>query len=543
MIQFPINLKAHKRFNDSGRAFVADIEAACVFEINDIVSDILDMCEGSTTVQVKEVLKSKYQESEINEVFGYLFQLQMAGILFHGLPTINQEQIGFSGRVVIAPGFLYQLDQKPFLTRVGYHHLFRALSKELEVFIPISGTETLPTNFDWGGTTPLDIPTTSAQDLPRYYPNKCNGVLSLPHAPVHDVSLAYSSRIPTIFYVSSAEPDRQLILDKFFLLRDCDLLCVDSWWLKDYLSDFAPNTEKIVVLPVGVEGDIYTSKDAQESKLTLAGAFQNERMKSDPLILLFLPNASYENRTLVHLLARNHPEFLFIVVGGMNHSELGSHYENVEHFQVEDITDYQALPVIYSAANLGYYAAVPGANAFYLSSTLYCGTPLIISGEHDNNAMKDLGAYIQIAANTAPAETAKIVSKSLVSLLEDQSLLARYRDFAIRKGRSFTWESVAKTIKNHFISLHEQLPQTGSTLTNLPSFFQYHYDTVQGKTIPAAYERPTFTQENVNIAIAKELMQTHSANQVSAVLEHICGDSNIAEDIRKYLSIERMEHE
>jgi hypothetical protein len=543
MIQFPINLKAHKKFNDSGHAFVADIEAACVFEVNDIVSDLLDMCETSTTAQVKEVLRSKYQESEINQVFGYLFQLQMAGILFHQTSVIDQERIEFSEQIVVLPSFLNRLDQKPFLTRVAYHLMCRALSRELEVSIPITNTEGLPTNFDWEGVTPLEIPSEAGQDLIRYYPEKCHGMLSLPHATAHDVSLAYSSRIPTIFYVSSAEPDRQLILDKFFLLRDCDLLCVDSWWLKDYLSDFAPDTEKVVVLPVGVEGDVYTSKDAQESKLTLAGAFQSERMKSDPLILLFLPNASYENRNLVHLLARTHPEFLFIVVGGMNHSQLGSHYENIEYFQVEDITDYQALPVIYSAADLGYYAAVPGANAFYLSSALYSGVPLTISGEHDNSTMQDLGAYIQIAANTAPAETAEIVSKSLISLLEDQSLLAQYRDQAIRKGRSFTWESVAKTIKNHFISLRERLLQTEFTLTNLPSFFRYHYDTVQGKAIPAAYERPDFMHETVNVAIAKELMQTHSMNQVSVVLERICGDSSIAGDIRKYLSIGRKHDE
>lgn len=368
-------------------------------------------------------------------------------------------------------------------------------------------------------------------------------MLSLPHATAHDISLAYSSRIPTIFYVSSTEPDRQLILDKFFLLRDCDLLCVDSWWLKDYLSDFVPDTEKVAVLPVGVEGDVYTSKDAQESKLTLAGAFQSERMKSDPLILLFLPNASYENRNLVHLLARNHPEFLFIVVGGINHSQPGSHYENVEYFQVEDIIDYQALPVIFGAADLGYYAAVPGANAFYLSSALYSGVPLIISGAHDNSMMENLGAYIQIAANTAPAETAEIVSKSLVSLLKDQSLLARYRDLAIRKGRSFTWESVAKTIKNHFISLREGLLQTESTLTNLPSFFRYHYDTIQGKAIPVAYERPDLMQEAVNVAIAKELMQTHSRNQVSVALNHMCKDKEMAERMLTYLTTERNEHE
>ena len=527
MIQFPIGLSAHKRFYDSGRAFVADMEAGCVFEVDNVVCDILDMCENATTAEVEDTLRLKYQVSEINDAFSYLYQLQMAGIVFQERSAINQEQTGFSGRIVIAPGFLNQLDQKPFLTRVGYHHLFSALSKELEVFIPISGTENPPTNFDWGGVTPLEIPTTSGQDLPRYYPDKCHGVLSLPHASVHDISLAYSSRIPTIFYISSAEPDRQLILDKFFLLRDCDLLCVDSWWLKDYLSQFAVDTEKIVVLPVGVDGDVYTLKDANESKLMLAGAFQNARMKSDPLILLFLPNASYENRNLVHLLARTHPEFLFIVVGGMDRSQLGSECENIEYFQIEDITDYQALPVIYNAADLGYYAAVPGANSFYLSSALYCGTPMIISGEYDNSTLRDLGAYIQIAANSAPAGAAEIISKSLISLMTDESLLAQYRDRAIRRGRSFTLTSVAKTIKNRFVSLREQLSEQEFTLPNPPSFFQYHYDTIQGKTSPAALERPSLIREDVDTAIAKELMQMHSRNQFSVALKHICKDKEM----------------
>lgn len=332
-------------------------------------------------------------------------------------------------------------------------------------------------------------------------------------------------------------------MDKCFLLRDCDLLCIDSWWLKDYLSQFVTDTEKIVVLPVGVDGDVYTLKDANESKLMLAGAFQNGRMKSDPLILLFLPNPSYKNRNLVHLLARTHPELLFIVVGGMDRSQLGSECENVEYFQIEDITDYQALPVIYNAADVGYYAAVPGANGFYLSSVLYCGTPMIISGEHDNSTLKDLGAYVQITANSTPAGAAEIISKTLISLLADESLLAQYRDRAIRRGRSFTWTSVAKTIKNRFVSLREQLSEKVSTLPNLPSFFQYHYDTIEGKTTPAAYERPAFLREDVKIAIVKELMQTHSINQVSAVLQRICEDASTAEEIRKYLSIGRMRHE
>lgn len=537
MIRFPIDLKAHKRFTHSGHDYVADIEAGCVFEVNNIVSDILDMCEGATTAEIKAALRSKYQDAEINAVLRYLFQLQMAGLMFHRTPTINYEQTEFSGKIVVSPSFLYRLDQKPFLTRIAFHQLFQALSKRLEVFIPITNTEGLPTNFDWEGVTPLEIPAEAGQDLIAHYPENCHGVLSLPNSTDHDISFAYSSPIPTLYYVSSAERNRQLILDKCFLLRECDMLCVDSWWLKDYLSQFVVDTEKIVVLPMGVDGDVYTLKDTQASKNKVAEAFGNARMKSDPIILLFLPNASDEHRQLVHRIAHRHPECLFIIVGGLDRDQLGSPCENIESFQVEDFTDYQALPVIYNAADLGYYAAYPGANAFYFSSALSCGIPMLISGRHPKTPMQELGAYLHIRVNTPAAEVADTVSPSIRTLLDDQALLARYRDVAIRKGRSFTWNAVAKGITNHFISLQQFSPEPEPTLPNFRSFFQYHYDTVEGKMIPAASERPDFFPEPVKLAIAKELMQTHSINQVSVVLERICQEASTAEDIRKYLSI------
>ena len=168
---------------------------------------------------------------------------------------------------------------------------------------------------------------------------------------------------------------------------------------------------------------------------------------------------------------------------------------------------------------------------------------MIISGEYDNSTLKDLGAYTQIAANSTPAGAAEIISKSLISLLTDESLLTHYRDQAIRKGRSFTWTSVAKTIKNRFVSLREQLLEKEFTLPNPPSFFQYHYDTIQGKTSPAALERPSFFREDVDMAIAKELIHKYSRNQVSVVLKHICKDVEMVERMLTYLTTERTEHE
>ena len=85
-----------------------------MFEVNDVISDILDMCENSTTAEVEETLRLKYQVSEIKDAFSYLYQLQMAGILFHKEPVINQKCIGFSGKIVVSPNFLHRLDQSRF---------------------------------------------------------------------------------------------------------------------------------------------------------------------------------------------------------------------------------------------------------------------------------------------------------------------------------------------------------------------------------------------------------------------------------------------
>ncbi len=310
MLDFPYKLKPYKKFEHQNSYFIADIKAQCVFEASPIILDIIALCEKNSSAQIKNTLKLKYQQSEIDEAFIYLYQLRLAGILFDKKIEPKPADRDFSGRIALAPGFLVYLYQKPFIIRLIYHRLIKSLCSKLEVSLPVvktGGSSNPDVEFDWEGVKAFEVPDSTKTSLVKYYPSGCHGLFSLPGSSFHDVPLIYSSDIPAIYYVFSDEPDRQSIIDKCFLLREFDILCVDSWWVKDWLSHFVPSVDNIIVLPIGVEDELYRHRETGSAKATIALAFQNEHIRSEPLVLLFLPDASYENRSLIYALAKKHP--------------------------------------------------------------------------------------------------------------------------------------------------------------------------------------------------------------------------------------------
>ncbi|MBM3210788.1 glycosyltransferase family 4 protein [Candidatus Poribacteria bacterium] len=538
MIQFPVLLNAHKIFEHEGNYFIADMDSECVFEVSQVVLDILDICRTHTTTQVRDSLKRKYEESEINNAFRYLFQLQMAGILLQKRAGIEGDSSVFLGRIVVAPGFLDYLYQKSFHTRLVYHRLLKALCSELEIFIPIRPQNSLGIidDFNWEEVNTFEVPDVVEINLARYYPSECDGLFSMPHSSFHDIPLAYSACIPTIYYVSSDEFDRQSIIDKYFLLREFDLLCADSWWMKDYLSQFVPSVDKVMILPIGVEEGLYERQDFSRVKSIVASAFQNERIMSNPVVLLFLPNANYENRKLAEILIQKHPEIVFIVVDNIDSSQLSAQPGNVEFFRIEDIEDYQAFPAILSASDIGYYSAVVGARSFYLSSALRCGVPMIISGHADPGPVGDFSQYIQVRSDQSPGDIVEMISENMTMLLGNRDMLDRYRSSALQIGKELTWASVAKAVVNLFVALKGKTSNRYNETPGPFAFFQYSYDPIAGELEPSAYEWNTYRKADFNKLIAQELMRNHTKEQVFVALEHICKDKKTAERILGQIS-------
>ena len=93
---------------------------------------------------------------------------------------------------------------------------------------------------------------------------------------------------------------------------------------------------------------------AGDCKTELASAFQNDAIKDLPLVLLFLPRLSLQNRAFVEKLAAINPQMFFMVV--LCHASEGTEWglENIEVFPIADLDDHNSLPFLFGSAALGF---------------------------------------------------------------------------------------------------------------------------------------------------------------------------------------------
>lgn len=538
MIEFPTKLNALHPFSHNPAAeidppketqYIADLTAGCVLEITPLIAEILSLCESKSNLEIRETLRSRFSDVEISEAYRYLWQLGGAGILFSGKAPRSDERKTSSNTVLVAPGFLYTLGRQSFVARLVCYQMLRTLCREMELHAPFFVEETdvtLPEDFDWEGVQPFPMPAGSAASYMSQCPVAYGGTLSLPASGFGDLVISQFASPPAVFYVSSGSFDLQSTLDKYFALRDGDRLCVDAWWIKERLSTLIPNPDKIAVVPTGVESELFQPMDTGGCKTELASAFRNDAIKNLPLVLLFLPNLSLENRAFVEKLAGLNPQMFFMVV--LCQASEGREWglENIEVFPIADLDDYNSLPILFNAAALGFFPATPGNHLLPLMGALCCGVPMIVSGpEGLKTTMPSLGTYLSVERNQTVDETVGALSELMRKLSKDSAELARLKEWSREIGVAFGWEEMAKSVRELFTGLMDECSDIPPNPTSPVGFYQYRYDIVTGAVAPSAYERASGTPRDIDELLATDLLTGATSEGVQQVMEFLSTDS------------------
>ena len=538
MIEFPTKLNALHPFSHNladeivppGEAqFIADLTAGCVLEITPLIVEILRLCESKSNPEIRETLRSRFSDAEISEAYRYLWQLGSAGILFSGKAPRSDEGKTFSNTVLVAPGYLYTLGRQSFLTRLVCYEMLRTLCREMELHAPLFVEESdvaLPEDFDWEGVQPFTMPANSAASFMNQCPVAYGGTLSLPGSGIGDLVISGFASPPAVYYVSSGSFELQSTLDKYFALRDGDRLCVDAWWIKEQLSTLVPNPDKIVVVPTGVDSELFQPMGADDCKTELASAFRNEAIRYSPLVLLFLPNLSQQNRAFAEKLAGLNLQMFFMVV--LCHASEGTEWglENIDGFPIADLDDYNSLPILFSAAALGFFPATPGNHLLPLMGALCCGVPVIVSGpEGLKTTTPSLGTFFSVEGNQTVDETIGALSQLVRKLLEDTDGLGRRRERSREIGVTFGWEEMAKSVRELFTGLMKERSDIPVNPTSPAGFYQYRYDIVTGTVAPSAYERASDTPRGIDELIATDLLAGATFEQIEQVVECLSTDS------------------
>ena len=538
MIEFPTKLNALHQFSQNvaeevdpprEAQYIADLTAGCVLEISPLIAEILRLCESNSNPEIRERLRSEFSAAEISEAYRYLWQLGSAGILLSGKTPRSDERQTISNTVLVAPGFLYTLGRQPFVTRLVCYQMLRTLCREMELYAPLFVEETdvaLPEDFDWEGVQPFPMPANSAASYMNQCPVAFGGTLSLPGSDFGDLVISQFASPPAVYYVSSGSFDLQSTLDMYFALRDCDRLCVDAWWIKEQLSTLIPNPDKIVVIPTGVDSEFFQPMDTGDCKTELASAFRNDAIKDLPLVLLFLPRLSLQDRAFVEKLAGLNPQMFFMAVLCHASEETEWSLENIEVFSITDLDDYNSLPILFNAASLGFFPAISGNHLIFLMGTLCCGVPTIVSGPEDlKSTIPSLGTYLSVDRDQTVDETVGALSELMRKLLKDTDGLGRRRERSREIGVTFGWEEMAKSVRELFTGLMKERSDIPVNPTSPAGFYQYRYDIVTGTVAPSAYERASGTPRGIDELIATDLLAGATFEQIEQVVECLSTDS------------------
>ena len=167
---------------------------------------------------------------------------------------------------------------------------------------------------------------------------------------------------------------------------------------------------------------------------------------------------------------------------------------------------------------------------------LCCGVPMIVSGpEGLKTTMPSLGTYLSIDRDQTVDETVNTLSELMRKLFKDTDELDKLRERSREIGVTFSWEEMAKSVRELFAGLMEEHPDNPPDATSPVGFYQYRYDIVTGAVTPAAYERASDTPRDIDELIATDLLAGATSEGVQQVVEFFATDSFTAKEALEQL--------
>jgi glycosyltransferase involved in cell wall biosynthesis len=551
MLQFPQKLRPNHSFEQNGQRYVVDLEEGVVVEVDAVLWEILKVVESKTTDELLAHLQPLSTDSQVREALKRLDQLSRIGLLVEGaLPPKGVGDQKTLQSLFIAPGFLSEMQHLSLTAKLEIYYLLSGLGKEIKVSmawpiaeIPLNETENL---FSLEDIERIDYPTNRTFASTKFIPQGCDGILALSMLSKEDMSFfTQVTRPPLVNRIISDEFVRDSLihttLDKSFVFRPYDALCVDASWTREFLmkgknlqhlftASENRHSPQLVVIPGGVNHQLFQPGPKGPAKEQLAAAFENPLFMQSPTVLIISGFRPEEGIPFLRKVCDANPELIFLVIDSMLERYMRGKPENVEFFKIESPQDYDALPILLNAVDVGFFPAVLGIPTTCVFAALACGIPMIVAGEDQMPPeVGEAGLFIKIHRDgfgniNVPIE---LLTQCIHLLIGDGEKRAHLSQNAHRQGLSLTWEA---TVAN-LITLFEQLSQAHSPTPQERRFgfkFSYTYDRIDGTIQPRAVQLPSYRQVPMEWALASTLLLDHTPAEVESVLTHICQDKKKA---------------
>jgi len=505
-----------KVFEKEGKRYLANLEKGLVVRIDDVVASLLDL-KGQPIWSLEE----RFSPFQILEGVRKLKALQNLGVISPKISEISHtNEEGDLPSLFVSPWFPYELHNLSFVSRVDVYSLLRALAKRSSLFLALSGDEgEFSSDFNVDSIHRVNPPKSPFLSSVRSIPRKCKGILTFSNLSFKELVFLKGTKLPVVNFIKADEQVREGVIRSAAriasFIRRYDALICDSSWARNALLKRVPDLENLYVIPGGIEFDLFRPLPKSKAKEVISKAFGNPLLLSRRIILLFTGGFSpQEKKSFLKSLSSEEGELSFIVVDNKLEIELKGN--NIEWYQVKDLEDFEALPFIFSATDVGFFPADIGVAPTYILSAMACGVPMVVAGEDIPEEVERGGILLRSNREVST----RVLLEMIRGLIKREERLDELSWEAQKQVEHLTWELAAKKILNLSSELQEKLKEAESLQRSSFRFFRY-YDKGKEETrtkvirLPDGYELP------VEKALAETLLAYHTEKEVKTILEYL----------------------
>ena len=536
------SLNRHRKFEQGGRKYVADIEINDIIQVNDVEWEILARYGVQNQYQIVEGLKEKYKITSIFDGIERLERLGQQGSLLSPIDEATEQTVDSwkqenrEPKLLVPFHFTKEKTSLDYVTNLNRYqlliHLSKAAALETLTFSEAGKADLKPEDFQGFGEIQIrniEVEESSAFSPPWYAMDGYDGILLLSQFLTDDLLYYQIPDVPIIHCIEDVQKLQGSMHET--LLNICafqnanDTLVVRSSWVKEWLMECGVPGGNVRVIPNGINVGEPIGKSL--AKQHTAALFDKPIFSQQPIIGLisgFEPNYGAK---LISAFARANPHLAIFVYDPFLAEYYTNPPSNVVIFSVDDEETHSILPIFLQALDLVCFPAIPGTPLSLVLEAMAYGTPCVAITKYGlPPEVEGAGAVVKsewrgFGNFYVPMSE---LSNTINQWLKPSPTRTECENAAKSLAQKFTWEKSTQEIIQLFEEGHQQRMDAPITeMALFPSIFCRRYDPGTGTTASSVYRLGTNRYDCLKTALIEMLAEQHTPAEVKAVFKHFQG--------------------
>ena len=531
-------LNRHRKFEQEGRKYVADLETNDIVEVNDVEWEILSRYRTQTQYQIVEALKEEYKVESIFDGIERLERLGQQGSLLSTIDgaakqtTDSWKQKKKKPKLLVPFHFTNEKKSLDYTTNLNRYQLLTHLTQfaDLETLTFSKAEEDSKTQDfqSYGDIRIRNIETeeSSAFSPAWYAMDGYDGILLLSQFLTDDLLYYQLPDVPIVHCIEDVQKLQgstlETLLNIYALQNAKDTLIVRSSWVKERLMEYGIPGKNVCIIPNGINVGEPIGKPL--AKQYTAALFEKPMFSQQPVVGLisgFEPNFGAK---FISAFAHANPHLAIFVYDPF----LAEHYKNppnnVVIFSAGDAETRSVLPIFFQALDLVCFPAILGTPLSLVLEAMAYGTPCVAMTKYGiPPEVEGAGAVVKSEWHGFGNFSVPIpeLSNTINQWLKPSHTRTEYENIAKGLAQKFTWEKVVQEIVQSIEDGHRQSVNiSNSEKPLLPSVFCRRYNPGTGDTISSVYQIGTNKYDCLETAFVEMLAEQHTPAEVEAVFKH-----------------------